>query len=73
MRELGVEAVDLSKSFSDIDALASACRFRIVPISQNPAVAVRQALESGRLDPRRLESYRKLKREARYDGLSPNS
>jgi len=70
MRELGVEAVDLSKSFSDIDDLASKCRFRDCTHTAEPGCAVRQALESGTLDLRRLENYRKLKREARYDGLS---
>lgn len=70
MRELGVEAVDLSKSFSDIDGLASKCRFRDCAHTTEPDCAVRQALEDGTLDERRLQSYQKLKREARYDGLS---
>ena len=70
MRELGVESVDLSKSFSDIEDLASKCRFRDCTHSAEPDCAVRQALEEGTLNPRRLESYQKLKREARYDGLS---
>lgn len=71
MRELGAEAVDLSKSFSDIDDLAANCRFRDCTHTAEPGCAVRQALETGALDfSRRLESYRKLKREARYDGLS---
>lgn len=70
MRELGVEAVDLAKSFSDVDDLAEKCRFRDCTHTTEPECAVRQALEAGTLDARRLESYRKLKREARYDGLS---
>jgi len=70
MRELGVESVDLSKSFVDIDNLASKCRFRNCTHSAEPGCAVRQALEEGTLNPRRLESDQKLKREARYDGLS---
>jgi ribosome biogenesis GTPase len=70
MRELGVEAVDLSKSFSDIDDLINNCRFRDCTHTTEPGCAVRQALEAGTLDPRRLESYRKLKREARYDGFT---
>jgi ribosome biogenesis GTPase len=70
MRELGVESVDLSKSFADIDDLASKCRFRDCTHSAEPDCAVRQALEAGTLSLRRLESYQKLKREARYDGLS---
>ncbi len=70
MRELGVESVDLSKSFSDIYDLANKCRFRDCTHSAEPGCAVRQALEEGTLNPRRLESYQKLKREAHYDGLS---
>ncbi len=70
MRELGVEAVDLSRSFADIDELISQCRFRDCSHTEEPGCAVRRALESGELDSRRLESYRKLKKEAKYDGLS---
>jgi ribosome biogenesis GTPase len=70
MREFGVDSVDLSKSFSDIDDLASKCRFRDCTHSLEPDCAVRQAIEEGTLSLRRLESYQKLKREARYDGLS---
>jgi ribosome biogenesis GTPase len=70
MRELGAEAVDLSRSFADIDALAQSCRFRDCTHSAEPGCAVRQALETGALDARRLQSYLKLKREASYDGLS---
>ncbi len=70
MRELGVESIDLSKTFSEIDRLASNCRFRDCTHSSEPGCAVLQAIEDGTLDPRRLENYRKLKREARYDGLS---
>lgn len=70
MRELGAESVDLSKSFSDIDDLAGKCRFRDCTHTSEPGCAVLQALAAGTLDARRLQSYRKLKREARYDGLS---
>ncbi|MGE4354015.1 MAG: ribosome small subunit-dependent GTPase A [Oscillospiraceae bacterium] len=70
MRELGVESADLGKSFSDIDELSDKCRFRDCTHTTEPGCAVRQALETGRLDRRRLENYRKLKREARYGSLS---
>ncbi len=70
MRELGVEAVNLSKSFADIDELVGQCRFRDCGHTTEPGCAVRRALETGELDSRRLESYQKLKKEARYDGLS---
>ncbi len=70
MRELGAEAVDLSRSFSDIDALAAQCRFADCAHKNEPGCAVRRAIAEGALDERRLSSYLRLKREAKYDGLS---
>lgn len=69
MRELGAESVDLSHSFAELDALAAQCRYRDCTHTSEPGCAVLAALASGALDARRLESYRKLKREARYEGL----
>jgi len=70
MRELGVDSVDLSKSFTDIDQLAKLCRFNDCTHTNEPGCAVRGSIESGELDERRFENYKKLLREARYDGLS---
>ena len=70
MRELGADSVDLSKSFADIDALADGCRFGDCTHTKEPGCAVLAAVQAGTLDLRRLENYRKLKREARYDGLN---
>lgn len=70
MRELGVESVDLAQSFADIDDLSSQCRFRDCTHTTEPGCGILKALETGALDARRLESYRKLQQEARYDGLS---
>ncbi len=70
MRELGVESVDLSRSFADIDALAERCRFHDCSHTNEPGCAILGALEAGTLDERRLENYRKLGREAKYEGLS---
>jgi len=70
MKELGVESVDLSKSFEDIDRLSQQCRFKDCSHTGEPSCAVKAAIENGVLDERRLESYLKLKKEARYDGLS---
>ena len=70
MRELGVESSDLSKSFADIDELAAACRFKDCAPMREPGCAVRAAIEAGRLDAKRLESYLKLKKEAGYEGLN---
>lgn len=65
MRELSLADVDVSAGdlFDDIEALAARCRFRDCGHESEPGCAVRAALEEGVLDPRRLESYRKLKRE----------
>ncbi len=70
MREIGLDSADLAKAFSDIDALAAQCRFRDCTHKAEPGCAVRAAVESGALDDNRLESYLKLKKEARYDGLN---
>jgi ribosome biogenesis GTPase len=66
MRELKIGAVPrgLDRTFSDIESLATECRFRDCSHIQETGCAVRKAIESGRLDPRRLQSYFKLAREA---------
>ncbi|MEQ4719886.1 ribosome small subunit-dependent GTPase A [Nonomuraea sp. B19D2] len=58
------EGVD--RVFSDIDALAAQCRFGDCGHSSEPGCAVLAALESGELPERRLESWRKLQREAAW-------
>lgn len=70
MRELGVESVNLSQSFADIVTLTTQCRFDNCTHGAEPGCAVKQALETGQLDERRWANYQKLKREARYHGLS---
>lgn len=70
MRELGVESVDLEASFSEIEALALRCKFRDCGHTTEPGCAVREALESGAIDRRRLDNYFKLKNEAGYEGLT---
>ncbi|MBN2308596.1 MAG: ribosome small subunit-dependent GTPase A [Candidatus Hydrogenedentes bacterium] len=68
MRELQLWADDdgLKGAFSDIEELAAECRFRDCAHGSEPGCAVRAAIESGRLDARRYESYLKLKRELRH-------
>ena len=70
MRELGADSVDLSRSFAEIDALAGQCRFRDCTHTSEPGCAVLRAVAEGTITERRLESYRKLKREARYEGMN---
>jgi ribosome biogenesis GTPase len=58
------EATDaVLSTFSDIDALATTCKFTDCRHDSEPGCAIKSALEAGRLDPSRLESYLKLQRE----------
>jgi ribosome biogenesis GTPase len=52
--------------FEDIESLAGGCRFRDCQHASEPDCAVRVAIEEGRMDPKRLEHWRKLRREARF-------
>lgn len=70
MRELGVTRADLGKTFSDIENLAKQCKFRNCSHTSEPGCAVQKAILDGGLDERRLQNFYKLKREAKYDGLS---
>jgi ribosome biogenesis GTPase len=47
-------------AFADIDDLAEQCKFRDCAHESEPSCAVTEAIASGALDPRRLESYRRL-------------
>ncbi|MEU5016638.1 ribosome small subunit-dependent GTPase A [Streptomyces angustmyceticus] len=53
----------LSRTFSDVESLAEECRFHDCAHQAEPGCAVQEALETGELPLRRLESYRKLLRE----------
>jgi len=52
--------------FSEIEELAERCRFHDCAHDAEPGCAVRDAVESGELSHRRLESYRKLMRENQW-------
>ncbi|MGW2717440.1 ribosome small subunit-dependent GTPase A [Streptomyces sp. NPDC001492] len=52
--------------FSEIEELAERCRFHDCAHDAEPGCAVREAVESGELPHRRLESYRKLIRENQW-------
>lgn len=69
MRALGIERADISRSFSDIDALAGGCRFADCSHESEPGCAVRAAVNSGELSEERLLSWRKLRREAAYAAM----
>lgn len=49
--------------FEDVSSLAAECRFSDCQHRTEPDCAVNTAISDGRLDPERLESYRKLERE----------
>ena len=65
LRELAawVDGDGLQKAFSDIEALARACRFRDCTHDNEPGCAVRQAMEDGDLEPRRFWRYLELSQE----------
>jgi ribosome biogenesis GTPase len=63
LRELQLWEGDVDEAFSDISALAAECRFSDCSHVSEPGCAVLEALATGRLDPARMASYRKLERE----------
>lgn len=69
MRELQVTDVDagVAAVFEDIAQFAAACRFNDCQHDSEPGCAVQAAIGAGDLDPRRLESYRKLQREDQHN------
>ena len=68
MRELGMwdseEGIDIT--FSDIEELSAMCRFSDCSHGNEPGCAVRKAIDTGVLKPKRFESYLKLKKENAY-------
>ncbi len=66
IRELGLwldrEAV--SAVFPEIDEAARGCRFNDCRHESEPGCAVHRAVEAGDIDPRRLDSFVRLRREA---------
>jgi ribosome biogenesis GTPase len=67
MRELQLWASEESveEVFDEIAALAAQCRFGDCSHANEPACAVRAALEAGTISSERWQSYRKLRAEAR--------
>ncbi len=70
MRELGLESADLDKTFTDIDTLASQCKFNDCSHTSEPKCAIKLAIETCELSQARYDNYLKLKKEVNYDGLS---
>lgn len=72
MRELQLAGGEdgLSATFSDVASLIKQCRFNDCQHSNEPDCAVRNALESGDIDARRVENYVKLMREQARNSAS---
>ncbi|MBB6444120.1 ribosome small subunit-dependent GTPase A [Bacillus benzoevorans] len=70
MRELGVMSADFSKSFADIEELATECKFNDCTHRNVPNCAVQKAVQDGNLTVERLANYRKLIKETKYEGLN---
>lgn len=72
MRELQLaECSDgVSETFSDVESIASTCRFSDCQHGNEPGCQIRKALESGDLDERRLNNYLKLQREQQRNSAS---
>jgi ribosome biogenesis GTPase len=66
MREFQLWGGDLDVAFQDMADLAALCRFNDCRHEAEPGCAVLAAIESGDLDPSRLESYNKLLREVAF-------
>jgi ribosome biogenesis GTPase len=68
MREIGMSEVTdgFGSAFSDVEELAIHCRFTDCSHTGEPGCAVVQALKEGALSKDRMESYRKLQKEAAY-------
>lgn len=70
MRELQIHGGNLSKTFEDVEAIATECKFRDCSHETEAGCAIREAIQSGTLPEKRFESYQKLQREMVYDGLN---
>jgi len=69
MRELQpwLDGDGLDAAFDDVSDLARACRFADCAHDGEPGCAVAAAVADGRLDPDRLENFRRLTREAAFE------
>lgn len=69
MRELGIESMDRETAFADITRMSQHCRYADCTHGKEPGCAVQEGIRDGLLDAARLENYRKLSKEASYEGL----
>ena len=67
LRSVGLASTEaLEQVFSDVEELATACRFADCAHETEPGCAVLSAIETGVIDERRVTSWRKLQREAAW-------
>ena len=55
---------------TDIDQLAEQCKFCDCSHQSEPGCAVQRAIQNGELSEKSLQNYLKLKKEAKYYGLT---
>ncbi|KHT44079.1 ribosome small subunit-dependent GTPase A [Vibrio sinaloensis] len=72
MRELQLSACEqgISEAFSEITELAEQCKFSDCSHTSEPGCAILRALEEGKLEQRRLDSYLKLMREQAFNSAT---
>ena len=61
--QLWTDQAAIEQTFAEINELALQCKFRDCGHKNEPGCAIRAAVDSGELDPRRLQSYFKQKQE----------
>ena len=72
MRELQLAdaAAGIAETFEDIEALSARCRFGNCQHEREPGCALLEAIEQGQLEPARLQRWRKLLAEDRFNSAS---
>jgi ribosome biogenesis GTPase len=72
MREFGILGAEggIAKSYSEITALASRCRYQDCRHTGEPGCAVLAAVHAGAISQEALDSYLKLNEEAAFNDMS---
>jgi ribosome biogenesis GTPase / thiamine phosphate phosphatase len=63
LRSVAVWDPGVEEAFADVAEIAGECRFADCTHEHEPGCAMRRALDDGRLDAARWESYRRLRAE----------
>lgn len=71
--EPGESGEGIGQAFPELDELAVDCRFRDCQHKEEPGCAVQLAIAEGRLDPRRMESFRKLEGELLHAAIKQDA